>query len=322
MKLVVQGAKQISDVPGLQEAAAGIDIACAPDVEALAQQLPGADVMLGWDFRGRDLADCWHCTDSLKWIHWGGAGVDAALFPELVESDVMLTNARGIFDRAMAEYVLGYMLSEAKLFRQVLAAQSQRHWQYRMTDKLAGQSALVFGVGSIGREIARVLKAMDLKVSGVGRTARPGDDCFETIHAASDAGTIVGDPDWVIGVMPSTPETERIFDAGIFTAMKPTARFINVGRGCALDENALLEALSGGAIAGAMLDVFDTEPLPPDNPLWTAPNLFVSPHISGDYKQHKADMAQQFIDNLVRYQQGQPLINTVNKQLGFVSDPS
>ncbi|NNE24970.1 MAG: D-2-hydroxyacid dehydrogenase [Rhizobiales bacterium] len=322
MKLVVQGAKEISDVPGLQEAAAGIDVACAPDVSALAQQLPCADIMLGWDFRGRDLADCWHCADNLKWIHWAGAGVDAALFPDLVTSDVVLTNARGIFDRAMAEYVLGYMLSEAKLFRQVLSSQAQKHWQYRMTDKLAGQSALIFGVGSIGREIARVLKAMDLKVSGVGRTARAGDGCFETIHAASDAASIVAEPDWVIGVMPSTPKTERMFDAGIFTAMKPTARFINVGRGCALDENALLEALTGGTIAGAMLDVFDTEPLPSDNPLWTAPNIFVSPHISGDYKQHKADMAQQFIGNLARYQQGQPLINTVNKQLGFVSDAS
>lgn len=322
MKLVVQGAEKISDVPGLHEVATGIEVVCAPDVDALEKHLPGADILLGWDFRGRDLADCWHCVDKLQWIHWCGAGVDAALFPELVESDVILTNARGIFDRAMAEYVLGYMLSEAKLFKQVLAAQEQQHWQYRMTDKLAGQSVLIFGVGSIGREIARVLKAMDLKVSGVGRTARAGDDCFETIHAASDAAEIVGEPDWVIGVMPSTPETDRLFDASIFNAMKSTARFINVGRGRALDEPALLEALSNGTIAGAMLDVFDTEPLPSDSPMWSAPNLFVSPHISGDYKQHKADLAQQFIDNLARYQQGQPPNNTVNKQLGFVSEPS
>jgi phosphoglycerate dehydrogenase-like enzyme len=322
MKLVVQGADKISDVPGLAEAAAGIEVACAPDAGALARHLPGADALLGWDFRGRELADCWHCVDNLKWIHWCGAGVDAALFPELIASDVVLTNARGIFDRAIAEYVLGYMLSEAKLFRKVLAAQDQQHWEYRMTDKLAGQSVLIFGVGSIGREIARVLKAMDLKVSGVGRTARAGDDCFETIHAASHAVEIVGTPDWIIGVMPSTPETDRLFDAAIFKAMKSTARFINVGRGRALDESALLAALSNGTIAGAMLDVFDTEPLPSDSPMWTAPNLFVSPHISGDYKQHKADLAQQFTDNLARYQHGQPLNNTVNKQLGFVSDPS
>ena len=318
----MSGAEQVSDVPGLDEAVAGIDVFCAPDAAALAKHLPGADVLLGWDFRGRELAECWDRADNLKWIHWCGAGVDAALIPELVGSDVILTNARGVFDRAMAEFVLGYMLIEAKQFRNILASQAECQWQYRMTDKLAGQSALIFGVGSIGREIARVQKAMGLYVSGVGRTAREGDDCFDAIHAAADGVSAVGDADWVIGVLPSTPDTARVFDAELFNAMKPAARFINVGRGRAVDEAALLQSLRDETIAGTMLDVFDTEPLPADSPIWSAPNLVASPHMSGDYRQHKTDLARGFIDNLARYRQSQPLNNIVNKQLGFVSDPS
>lgn len=322
MKLVVQGAENVSDVPGLQEAVTGMDVACAPDVEALAEHLPGADALLGWDFRGRDLADCWHRVDKLNWIHWCGAGVDAVLFPELANSDVVLTNARGVFDRAMAEYVLGYMLYETKHFNETLAKQRQGQWEYRMTSKLAGQSALIFGVGSIGREIARVLKAMHLNVSGVGRTARSGDGDFEAIHKSGNAQEVIGDADWIISVMPSTPDTDRLFNSNMFKAMKPTARFVNVGRGKAVDEAALLEALSQRTIAGAMLDVFDTEPLPSDSPMWQAPNLLISPHNSGDYRQHKTDLALGFLHNLLRYKDGRPLANIVNKQLGFVSDPS
>ena len=321
MKLVVLGAEQTSQVPGLQEAITGIETICAPDAAALATHLPGADVMLGWNFRGRELIECWDKADSLKWVHWCGAGVDAALFPEMIASDVVLTNARGIFDRAMAEYVLGYMLYETKRFGQTLAAHREGRWEYCMNNKLAGQSALIFGVGSIGREIARVLRAMGLKVSGVGRSARTGDDCFDTIHAASDATAIAGNADWVIGVMPSTPDTQDFFTADIFNAMQPSARFINVGRGLAVNETALLNALSSNSIAGAMLDVFQNEPLPADSPMWTAPNLFVSPHVSGDFEEHKKDLALGFINNLPLYQQGKPLTNTVNKKLGFVSDP-
>ncbi len=319
MKLVVHGATDVSEVPGLKSVAGGLELTFAPDGHALAEQLPGAEILLGWDFRGKDLAECWHLADNLEWIHWCGAGVDALLFPGLIDSNVVLTNSRGLYDRAIAEYVLGYMICEVKLFRETLELHKRAEWRYRLTGKLAGQKALVFGVGSIGREIAKLLQALGVSVSGVGRSARNGDDSFDAIHAAADAVSIVGTADWVIGVMPGTPQTDRFFASGIFAAMKPSARFINVGRGRSVDEQALVKALNDNMIAGAMLDVFDNEPLPPDSPLWQAPNLVVSPHMAGDYYQHQTDSAGMFFDNLSRYQAGQPLNNVVDKMLGFVA---
>ncbi len=319
VKLLVQGAAGASDVPGLDQLDAGIELAFAKDAETLRQHLPGTDALLGWDFRGRDLEECWDAAGSLKWIHWCGAGVDAVLFDGLRNSDVILTNSRGIFDRAMAEYVLGYLVSEVKLFWQTYDLQRQNEWKFRLTSKLSGQSALIFGVGSIGREIARVLKAMDMSVAGVGRTARSGDADFGEIHALGDATAALSAADWVIAVMPGTPETQGIFDARMFAAMKPTARFVNVGRGTAVDEAALVYALENGTIAGAMLDVFRTEPLPAASPLWQTPNLFLSPHMSGDYRENFDDLATLFLHNLARYRDGQPLRNVVDKALGFVS---
>ena len=128
MKIVINGAESISDVPGIDALSGEVELVCAPDAERLAEVLPGADILLGWNFKGRDLPDAWGVADQLKWIHWCGAGVDAVMFPELAASDVMLTNARGLFDRAMAEYVAGYMISEMKGFRRTLAAQAQSTW--------------------------------------------------------------------------------------------------------------------------------------------------------------------------------------------------
>ena len=128
------------------------------------------------------------------------------------------------------------------------------------------------------------------------------------------------DADWVIGVLPGTEETRAFFDAGFFAAMKPTARFINIGRGMSVDEPALLDALQSGGIAGAGLDVFATEPLPDDDPLWSAPNLIVSPHISGDYLEYQQDLVAQFLGNVDRYLSGEPLINVVDKAAGYVRD--
>ena len=117
MKIVINGAASADELPGFEPANCAADVCYAPDEAALATHLPGADVLLGWNFRGRDLQNCWHRADALKWIHWCGAGVDAVLFPELISSPGVLSNSRGLFDRAMAEYVLGYMLFELKEFR-------------------------------------------------------------------------------------------------------------------------------------------------------------------------------------------------------------
>ena len=318
MKIVVHGAAGLDDVPGLQEAGIDAEIAFAPDEESLGAQLPGAEILFGWDFRGRDLVSQWHRADGLKWIQWCGAGVDAVLFPELAASATILTNARGIYDRAMAEYVLCYMLSEVKDFRTTWTCQAERNWNYRKTAKLAGSQAAIFGVGGIGREMAGLLKAVGVEVTGVGRNARDGDPLFGAVHGQSDAHAVAARADWVIGILPGTEQTRDYFTEDFLAAMKPTARFINIGRGNALDEAALVAALETGSIAGAMLDVFLTEPLPPDSPLWSAPNLVVSPHMSGDHTDCDADVLALFLENFRRYTAGDELINVVDKKLGFV----
>ena len=318
MRIVVSGAGTIDDVPGLEGARAYADVALAPDEDALARHLPGSEILLGWNFKGRDLQNQWQHANRLKWIHWCGAGVDAVLFPDLIASDVMLTNARGIFDRAMAEYVLGYMLAEVKDFNKTWNMQQAQTWEFRFSDNLQGSHAVIFGVGSIGREIARLLKAVGVEVTGVGRHARDDDPVFGTVHASSEAQSVVAHADWVVGVMPLTGQTRGMFGAAMFAAMQPTARFINIGRGQSVDEAALLTALDKGHIAGAMLDVYQQEPLPPDSPLWGAPNLMISPHMSGDYKAAPQDMVAQFLENLDRFVRGEQPDNVVNKDLGFV----
>ena len=320
VKLVVNGAANMAEVPGLEAAAGRLEVVFAPDAAALAETLPGTEILLGWNFKGRELPECWHLADELKWIHWGGAGVDAVLFPELVASDVTLTNARGLFDRAMAEYVLGLMLSYAKLFPETFQHQRERVWNYRRTERIQGTHGAIFGVGSIAREVATVLGAVGVGVTGVGRTARSGVPVFGDVHGVDAAHEVAADADWVIGVLPGTEETRTFFDAEFFAAMKPTARFINIGRGMSVDEAALLNALETGAIAGAALDVFATEPLPDDDPLWSAPNLIVSPHISGDYNEYQQDLVGQFLDNVERYLNGDTLINVVDKAAGYVRD--
>lgn len=318
MKIVIHGAAGFDDVPGLAAAGLDAEIAFAPDEETLGVQLPGAEILFGWNFRGRDLVKQWHRADRLKWIQWCGAGVDAVLFPALAESSTVLTNARGIYDRAMAEYVLCYMLSEAKDFRTTLQQQSDRNWNFRVTTKIAGSRAAIYGVGSIGRELAVLLKSVGVAITGVGRSARDGDDVFGSIRGQADALAVAGDVDWIIGVLPGTEETRDFFTAEFLASLKPTARFINIGRGDALDEDALVACLETGKIAGAMLDVFRVEPLPADSVLWTTRNLVVSPHMSGDHSDCEADVLTLFLTNLKRYQAGAPLVNIVDKKLGFV----
>jgi len=316
--LVVQGASRIDEVPRLAELEAKAEIRLATTVDELRAALPGADALLGWNFRADNLRQAWSAADRLRWIHWGGAGVDAAMFAELVGSDVVLTNARGIFDRPMAEWVLGVILCFAKRIPETLASQARSSWDYRTSEKLLGKRALVVGVGSIGRAIGRLLQAAGMEVEGVGRHARDGGEDFSRIHAIDELHARLPRADYVILITPLTEQTRNLFGAAEFDAMAAHARFINVGRGALVVEEDLLAALHEGRIAGAALDVFVEEPLAADSPFWKAPNCIVSPHMSGDYAEYEADMAAQFMANWESFEAGKPFANPVDKQLGFV----
>ena len=317
--IVIQGAAGAEQVPGLTAIESHAELRFADSTQDLAQALPGAGILLGWRFGEAGLRGVWPLADRLRWIHWTGAGVDAVLFPELVESDVILTNSRGVFDRAMAEYVLGLVLCFAKRFPETTRHQEQQLWQHRLSELISGRHALVIGVGSIGREIARMLTRAGLQVEGVGRRARTDDDDFATVHAQTDLNAVLPEADYVVIVVPLTVDTRGFFGAAQLDAMKPTARLINVARGAVLDEAALVEALARGSIAGAALDVTAIEPLPEDSPLWSMPQVIVSPHMSGDFFGYPEVLVSAFMENFRRFRAQQPLLNVVDKASGFVS---
>jgi phosphoglycerate dehydrogenase-like enzyme len=282
------------------------------------EALPAADVLLAWDFAAHTVRDGWDQADRLRWVHVAAAGVDRVLFPELVQSDVVVTNARGVFDRPIAEYVLMCVLAHAKGLYRSRDLQRQRHWEHRETANISGASVLVVGTGAIGRAIARLLRAAGMEVKGAGRTAREGDPDFGSVLASSDLAAYLPDADYLVLAAPLTPQTRGLIDAGALSRLKPSAFLVNVGRGACVEQAALRAALAEGRLAGAALDVFESEPLPAGDPLWDAPGVFISPHMSGDFAGSLELLAGQFIENVHRWTSGQPLRNVVDKSLGFV----
>jgi phosphoglycerate dehydrogenase-like enzyme len=260
----------------------------------------------------------WPRAGDVRWIQAASAGVDGLLFPDLVESDVVLTNARGIFDDAIAEYVLGLLLMLAKGMPGVVDRQRRSEWKHRDTEPLSGKRVLVVGVGPIGRAIGRVCADLGMAVRGVGTTARRGDDVFRVVFGADELLDAAAWADYVVDVLPATAQTRRLFGAEVFAVMRPAARFLNVGRGSTVDEQALVHALEDGRIAGAALDVFEEEPLLEDSPLWGMPNVIVSPHMAGDFAGWREALVELFVDNLRRYVTGRPLKNVVDKERGYV----
>ena len=320
--IVIHGAAGTDDVPGLCALQAEARLCFTQSGTELREAIEDAEIVLGWNFRAKALREAWPAARRLAWIHWSGAGVDALLFPELVESPVRVTNARGVFDRAMAEYALGLIIAFVKHFHETWTLQSARRWRHRLTDTVHGKKVLVVGAGSIGRSIARLCAGAGMQVAGVGRSRRDADPDFGRVHACESLAAALPEADFVVVVAPLTPQTQGLFSTREFRLMKATARLINVGRGAIVDETALIEALGSGEIAGAALDVFEEEPLPSGSPLWSMPNVIVSPHMSGDFTGHADALAAIFLENYRRYRAGERFVNEVDKGLGFVPSPS
>ncbi len=287
--------------------------------ERLATALPGADVLMVWDWTSTALPAAWPAADALRWIHTASAGVDRLLFDELVASEVVLTNSRGVFETPIAEYVLGLVLAFAKDLPTTVESQREQCWRHRETEPIRDRSALVVGTGPIGRAIGRLLGSVGMRVRGVGRRDDGPDPDLGEVFATSRLPELLPDADYVVLAAPLTDATRGAIDASMLARMRRTARLVNVARGGLVVEEDLVAALRAGTIAGAALDVFAAEPLPADSPLWTLPGVLVSPHMSGDAHGWRAELAALFCDNLVRYAQGRPLRNVVDKRLGFVT---
>jgi phosphoglycerate dehydrogenase-like enzyme len=304
------------DLPDFGDVEALARLVRVSTVAELEDHLDELEIVFAWNFDRPALLDVVPRAPRLRWIQSISAGVEEFARPVLTEHDVVLTSAAGVYDPGLAESVLGFLLAfSARILED--ARLSPGDWPSERTTLLRGTTALIVGAGSIGSETGRLLRSVGVRVRGIARTSRAPDDVFERIGDADDLLAELAGADHVVNVLPRTASTERMFDAAAFAAMKPTAFFVNIGRGATVDESALIDALATGGIAGAALDVFEVEPLPTDSPLWTMPNVLVSPHRAGDHDAWPHDVMALFADNLRRYLEGEPLRNVVDVSLGY-----
>lgn len=293
------------------------------DLPMLKRHAPEAEIILysGFAGKGPPLRDLWPYVPKLKWIHSLSAGVESLLFPELQASSVIITNARGVFKRSLAEFVIAGMLYFYKRIRRLVENQRAHQWDDFMVDWLRGKTMGVVGYGEIGRECAMLAKALGVRIYAVRR--RPelsaDDPIPDRVFASTALKEMLKEVDVVLAAAPLTPETRHLLGEAEFQVMKPSAIVINVGRGPVIDEAALIRALQEKRIGGAALDVFEHEPLPKDHPFWDMENVLISPHCT-DRTQNPdwLDLsAQCFVENFKRYVAGQPLLNIVDKKAGY-----
>jgi len=282
--------------------------------------LPDAEIVLGTALRPRNFAG----ATRVRWVHSTAAGVGHVLFPELVESPIVVTNARGMHARSMAEHVLGLMLAFTRRLHASRDAQRERRWtqgeQVRGApsfEELHGATLGIVGFGHIGRAVATAARAFGMRVLAVRRHPLADPAPADEQWGPERLGELLERCDWVVLAAPHTGETERLLGAAELARMKPGARLVNVARGALVDEAALVAALRSGRLAGAALDVTAEEPLPADSPLWSLPEVIVTPHTSGVGPRFWERVAEQFADNLRRYLAGEPLDNVVDKRSGY-----
>jgi phosphoglycerate dehydrogenase-like enzyme len=319
--VAILGAAADSPPPGLAEPPAGCDLRFIPTRESLVSEAADADAVFAWVPRLDWMATSWGWSKRLRWISASTVGVDWMLFPDLVRSDVVVTNSGGVFNAAMAEYALALVSAICADLHTTLRLQQARTWQHRETTRLAGRRIVVAGTGGIGRAVARLLSRTGAVVSCVGRQRRD-DPELGPVAAVGELPSLLPAADFVIIVLPLTADTSGLFGREMLSRMRGDAWLVNLGRGAIVDEPALISALRGGTIAGAALDVFADEPLPVASPLWSLPNVIVSPHMSADFRGFEGALTGLFLDQLRRFRAGEPLLNVVDKELGFVPGES
>ena len=252
---------------------------------------------------------------TLKWLHVFNAGVDHPIYSEIMARGVRLSTSSGTTAEPIAQTVIAALLMLARNVPHWLAAQQKRAWDpVRAPDlprDLRGQTAVIYGLGHVGREIARLARLLGLKVIGVRRGPRRDHDPVDELHPPARLPELLSSCDWLIIACPLTAETRGLVDAGLIARLPKGARVINIARGEIVDEPALVEALGRGHLSGAYLDVFAKEPLPADSPLWDMPNVLVSPHTSAVASGNDDRVYAIFRDNLARYARGEQLANEV-----------
>lgn len=257
---------------------------------------------------------------NLRWVHSRSVGLERSLFPELVESPVVLTNGAGVFSGPLGEFVLAAILYFAKDLRRMIRNQVAGVWEPFNVVGVAGQTLGIVGYGDIGRAVAARVHPLGMTIHALKRHAAPPgqqDKLIDRIYTPDRRLEMISLCDYVVVAAPLTEETRGMINEREFAAMKANTVVINVGRGPVIDEDAMIRALSTRRIKGAALDVFDEEPLPSDHPFYKLENVLLSPHCADHTPDWLENAVYLFIDQLERFRGGKPLLNVVRKELGY-----
>jgi phosphoglycerate dehydrogenase-like enzyme len=304
----------------LRQRLAASKIIAGDSAEVFEPDAAHANVLFNWSGSLELFKKVFEMCPKLLWVHSRSVGLERSLFPELIESPVPLTNGAGVFSASLGEFALGAILYFAKDFRRMIRNQMAGVWEAFDVMPVAGQTVGIIGYGDIGRAIAARVRPLGMTVLAVKRHAssRAGaDPLVEQTYGPERRIEMVSRCDYVVVAAPLTSETRGMIGEPEFAAMKPTAVVINIGRGPVINEAALVSALSSGRIAGAALDVFDHEPLPAGHPFYKLENVLLSPHCA-DHTPDWLDNAMQFfIAQYERFRMGEPLLNVVDKRLGY-----
>jgi phosphoglycerate dehydrogenase-like enzyme len=297
-----------------------LNVVHLPDYKRVDAEITDTEIGIAWSIRPEQIKEAKH----LRWIHSPAAAVHQLIFPELVESDIVLTNAREVHGPVVAEHVIAQIFALAKKIPEAVRFQENHEWgQQRMWDELprvrvvAGATVGLIGLGSIGRAVAGSAKALGMRVIAVREHPEKGNEGADVVFGPAQIDDVFREADYVVLAAPVTDNTMAIANAERLTLMKPDACLINVGRGQLVDENALASALREKKIGGAALDVFPKEPLAAESPLWNMPGLLITPHTAALTDKLWGRHYALFSENLRRYLNGQELLGVVDKGKGY-----
>ncbi len=290
-------------------------LASDPSAGAVAKD---AAAILHWSGTKEMLREAFMQCERLRWVHSRWAGLDSLLFPELVNSDVVLTNGKGVFSPSLGEFALTVILYFAKDIPRMRRNQSARNWAPFDVEMIAGKVLGIVGYGDIGRAVATRAHAMGMRILAAKRH-RPAafDPLIERYYGTAELREMLSGCDYIVIAAPLTEETQHMISDAEFAAMKPQAVVMNVGRGAVIDEEAMVRALREKRIRGAGLDVFEREPLPKYSALYEMDNVLLSPHCADHIPGWTEDAMRFFLEQHARFEKNEPLLNSVNKRLGY-----
>ncbi len=317
VKLLVHYDRPESFLDAIRERLPGLEIHCCRNYDALAGDLTGfaPEVMYCIKFEGRPYPRAAVLAQpTLKWVSVGGVGVD-----HLAPWDpgrLQVTNSAGVASDMMAQYVLAGILALSLRLPRFLRRQAEHRWAPAEVESIVGKTLAIIGLGHTGRDVARRAAAVGLRVLGLRANPRPHEG-VERVVGPERLHEILAEADFIAVCLPLTPRTRHVIDHKALAAMKPDACLVDVSRGGVVEGAALAEALAAGRLGGALLDVFEQEPLPPDSPFWDLENVIVTPHSSSVFRGWERDSALMLCDNIERWQAGQPLANIVDPARGY-----